>query len=67
MAQIDEMAVVEWDPTNRSIHIDTISEILERNLYKLRKGENPGSFPIAIADTPEEASRMADRLEAELK
>lgn len=64
---VNEMWVVEWSPSQRQYHIQTVGEMLEANLRAVAHGVNVDYVPIAIARTAEEADQISNMLEAKFE
>ena len=59
--------VVEWNRSDRQIHIQALGEILKGNLLAAVNGRDSGYSPLAVAQTKEEALEMSKLIEAKLR
>lgn len=64
---VNEMWVVEWSPSQKQYHIQTVGEMLEANLRAVAHGVDVDYVPIAIARTGVEADQISNMLEAKFE
>ena len=71
MPNLGKLLAVEWSPLSKQVHIQSLSETIEASLYAIHNYNQNKSVPdfllVGVAETAEEANKLADRIEKEFK
>jgi hypothetical protein len=71
MASTDQLYVVEWSPSAKQIHIQSINQTIENNLHAINNYEESKFVPdyliVAVAENRDEAMKIADEIEEKYK
>lgn len=62
--QIKNMWVVEWSPSQKQFHIQTVSQMLSYNIIAMAKRTPIDYFPFAFCADMEQANEICEQAEA---